>query len=301
MQTLKNVMLLLVLEPFIRVGLVHLVPDPGEVSAPLGHHFREVLTRRTDGWKRRQGRSLHHFLKLAEEETQRVIWMLPEAYQRRFIADQMPEADAEMTERVIAYFKRRAGADPYTLLQPLPAGEDGAQNQIFKGLSLEAALYVASLTGSIIHVDTEAHWAQLLRDAQPADSPCQSTWEPVRRALGEISFPVELDSQRVAGRIASGDRPPVRSLLLRLAESVAGAGGRAEPSVLAKHIRQARGQVEWTGKRASDSIFLPARLELHVPPAGFTRHEVQRLLVMFAGVTRPRSIPYALRLVFDEQ
>jgi len=27
---------------------------------------------------------------------------------------------------------------------------------------------------------------------------------------------------------------------------------------------------------------------------------VQRLLVMFAGATRPRSVPYALRLLFDE-
>jgi hypothetical protein len=45
---------------------------------------------------------------------------------------------------------------------------------------------------------------------------------------------------------------------------------------------------------------LNARLELHVPPAGVFRHEVQRLLVMFAGATWPRSVPYALRLVFDE-
>ena len=300
MQTLKNVMLLLVLEPFIRAGLVHLVPDPGEVSAPLGHHVREVLTRRTDGWKPPKGCGQQRFLKLAEEETWRVIWMLPEAYQRRFIADHMPEADAEMTDRLIAYFKRQAEADPYTLLQPLPPSKDGAQNQIFKGLSLEAALYVALLTGSIIHVDTEAHWAQLLKDAQPAGTPSQSTWEPVRRALGEISFPVELNSQRVAERIASGDRPPIRSLLRRLAESVSAPGGGPDPSVQAKRMRQARGKVERRWKRAGDSTLLPARLELHVPPEGFARHEVQRLLVMFAGVTRPRSIPYALRLVFDE-
>lgn len=300
MQSLKNVMLLLVLEPFIRAGLVHLVPDPGEVSAPLGHHVREVLTRRTDGWKPPKGGGLHRFLKLAEEETQRVIWMLPEEDQRSFIADHMPEADAEMTARLIAYFKRQAGADPYTLLQPLPAGKDSAQYQIFKGLSLEAALYVASLTGSIIHVDTEAHWAQLLKDAQPENAPSQSTWEPVRRALGEISFPVELNSQRVAERIASRDRPPIRSLLRRLAESVSASRDGAAPSVLVKHLRQARGKVERAGKRASDSTPLAARLELHVPPDGFARHEVQRLLVMFASVTRPRSIPYALRLVFDE-
>ncbi|MCY1216051.1 hypothetical protein D9M68_139660 [compost metagenome] len=300
MQTLKNVMLLLMLEPFIRAGLVHLVPDPGEVSPLLGQHIREVLTRRTDGWKPPEGDGLHRFRKIAEEDTQRVIWMLPEANQRRFIADHMPDADAEMTDRLIAYFKRQAEADPYTLLQPLLTGKDGAQNQIFKGLSLEAALYLASLTGSIIHVDTEEHWAQLLRDAQPAGTPSQSTWEPVRRALGEISFPVELNSQRVAERIASGERPPVRSLLRRLSESVSGPGAGLDPSVLAKRMRQARAKVERTGKRAGDSTPLPARLELHVPPAGFARHDVQRLLVMFAGVTRPRSIPYALRLVFDE-
>lgn len=300
LQTLKNVMLLLKLQRFIRAGLVHLVPDPGEVSAPLGHHVRGVLTRRTFGWKSPKGGGLHRFLKLAEEETHRVIWMLPEASQRDFIAAHMPDADAETTDRLIAYFKRQAEADPYTLLQPLPVGKDGAQNQIFKGLSMEAALYLASLTGSIIHVDSEAHWAQLLKDAQPAGMPSQCTWAPVQQALGEISFPVELNSQRVAERIASGDRPPIRSLLRRLAESVSAPGGGPSPTELAKHMRQARGKVERAGKRAGDSTLLPARLELHVPPAGFARHEVQRLLVMFAGVTRPRSIPYALRLVFDE-
>lgn len=300
MQTLKNVRLLLVLEPFIRAGLVHLVPDPGDVSAPLGNHVREVLTRRTDGWKPPKGRSLYRFLKLAKQETQRVIWMLPEASQRRLIADHMPEADAEMAAQLIAGFKRQAEADPYTLLQPLPAGRAGAQIQVFKGLSLEAALYVASLTGSIIHVDTEAHWAQLLMHAQPSGTQSQSTWGAVRQALSEISFPVELNSQRVAERINSDDRPPIGTLLRRLAGSVSASEGGADPRVLAKQMRQVRGKVERTGKCAGDSTLLHARLELHVPPAGFARHEVQRLLVMFAGVTQPRSIPYALRLVFDE-
>lgn len=299
MQTLKNVMLLLVLEPFIRAGLVHLVPDPGEVNASLGQHVREVLARRTAGWKPPRG-GLHRFLKLGEEETRRIVWMLPEASQRRYIAQHMPDADAEMTDQLIAYFKRQAEADPYTLLRPLPVGEAGAQYQIFKGLNLEAALYLASLTGSIIHVDTQAHWEQLLTDAQPAGAPSQRVWEPVRQALGEISFPVELNARRVAERLASSDRPPIRSLLRRLAEAVSVPGSGAAPTELAKQLRQARGKVERAEKRAGDSILLPARLELHVPQAGFGRHDVQRLLVMFAGATQPRSVPYALRLVFDE-
>ncbi|MDX8123094.1 DUF4238 domain-containing protein [Janthinobacterium sp. GMG2] len=300
MQTLKNVRLLLVLEPFIRAGLVHLVPDPGEVSAPLGHHVRDVLTRRTNGWKPPKSGGLYRSLKLAEEDTRRVIWMLPEADQRRVIADQMPEADAGMTDLLIAEFKCQAEADPYTLLQPVPVGKAGAQNQIIKGLSLEAALYAASLTGSIIHVDTEAHWVQLLKDAQPSYSPSQTIWEPVRQALGEISFPVELIAQRVAERINSDDRPPIGTLLRRLAESVSAPDGGAESSTLAKQIRQARGKVERTGKRELVSSLISVHLDLHVPLGGFARPEVQRLLVMFAGVTQPRSIPYALRLVFAE-
>lgn len=179
-------------------------------------------------------------------------------------------------------------------------GEAGAQYQIYKGLNLESALYLASLTGSIIHIDTQAHWEQLLKDAQPAGAPSQRAWAPVRQALGEISFPVDLNPRRVAERLSNGDRPPIRSLLRRLAGSVSAQGSGPAPTELAKHMRQARGKVERVGKRAGDSTLLLARLELHVPPAGFVRHEVQRLLVMFAGVTRPRSIPYALRLVFDE-
>lgn len=300
MQTLKNVMLLLVLEPFIRAGLVHLVPDPGEVSAPLGQHVQDVLTRRTDGQKPPKIGGLYRFLKLQEEDALRLILMLPEAYQRRLIANHRPKADSKMTDRIIADLKRQAEADPFTLLQPLPVGRADAQFQIRKELSLEAALYMAALTGSIIHVDTEANWSQLLMYAQPVSTQSQSTWEPVRRALREISFPVELNLQRVKERIDSDDRPPIRTLLRRLAKSISSPEDGADLSVLAKQMRQVRGKVERTGKSAGNSTLLLARLELHVPPVGFFRHEVQRLLVMFAGVTQPRSIPYALRLVFDE-
>lgn len=303
LQTLKNTVLLLVLEPFIRAGLVHLVPEPGEVSAPLGQHVREVLTQRTAGWKPPRG-GLHRLLKLGEDETRRMVWMLPEVSQRRYIAKHMPDADAAMTDKLIAYFKRQAQADPYTLLQPLPVGEAGAQYQIYKGLNLESALYLATLTGSVIHVDTEAHWEQLLKDAQPTGAPSQPAWAPVRQALAEITFPVEINARRVAEQIASGDRPPISSLLRRLAEAVTEPDNSPTPTALAKRLRQARGKVErkvdGKDKSTGDSLVLDARLELHVPPAGFSRHEVQRLLVIFGGATRPKSVPYALRLVFDE-
>lgn len=296
MQTLKNVMLLLKLEPFIRGGLVHLVPDPSEVSTLLGRHLREMITQRTVGWNPPKG-GLHRLLKLAEEETKRFFWMLPEESQRRHIAKHMTNADPALTDQLIKHFKHQAEEDPYTLLQPLIVGRDAAQSQFFKGLSLEATLYIAALTGSIIHVDTEAHWVQLLRDAHSAEATSQHRWAGVRQALGEISFPVETNWQRVVERVANGDRPPIRSLLRQLAKYAAVSECPIPPAKLAKRIRQARSRIE---RDEENGKFVTVHLDLHVPLGGFARHEVQRLLVMFAGVTRPCSVPYALRLVFNE-
>lgn len=186
------------------------------------------------------------------------------------------------------------------LLQPLPVGDAGAQFQTYKGLNLESAMYLATLTGSVIYVDTDAHWEQLLMDAQPAGAPPQHAWEPVRQALVEISFPVDQDSRKVAERLSIGEQPPIHLLLRRLAESVSKPGTGSTPLMLARQLRQARGKVERKAMSGDGNNILNARLELHVPPEGFFRHEVQRLLVMFAGATRPRTIPYALRLVFDE-
>lgn len=296
MQTLKNVLLLFKLEQYIRAGVVHLVPDPGEVCAPLGLHVREVLTHRTAGKPPNVG--LHKRLKLAEDETRRMIRMLPEDALRRHIRQHAPNANDAMVNQMVAHYRRQAEADPYILQQPLPVGKAGAQYQIYKSLNLESALYLATLTGSIIHVDTDAHWEQLLMDAQPAGASSQCAWEPVRQALAEITFPVDLDPLRVAKRLTHGDLPPINALLRRLADSVRSPGKGTTPQVLAKQLRQSRGKAERKGM--DDNNALSMRLELHVPPAGFFRHEVQRLLVMFAGATRHRSVPYALRLVFDD-
>jgi len=299
MQTLKNVLLLFKLEPYIRAGLVHFVPDPGEVCAPLGQHVRQVLTRRTTGWKPPKG-GLHQRLKLAEDEGRRMIRMLPEDSLRRHIAKHAPDAGDAMVDQMVAYFRSQAEADPYGLLQPLPVGEAGAQHQIYKGLNLESALYLATLTGSVIHVDTDAHWEQLLMDAQPAGAASQHVWAPARQALAAITFPVDLNAVRLAERLTKGERPPINALLRRLADSVASPVKGATPQALATQLRQARGKAEHKDPAIDDDNLLTARLVLHVPPAGFFRYEVQRLLVMFAGATRPHSVPYALRLVFDE-
>jgi len=52
-------------------------------------------------------------------------------------------------------------------------------------------------------------------DAQPAGAASQHTWAPVRQALAEITFPVDLNPVRVAGQLTDGELPPINALLRR--------------------------------------------------------------------------------------
>ncbi|MEZ0603257.1 hypothetical protein ACAX43_14060 [Paraburkholderia sp. IW21] len=49
-QTLKNVFLLFMLEPYIDAGYVHLIPDPGDFNNEFGRTAMKMAQQRTAGW-----------------------------------------------------------------------------------------------------------------------------------------------------------------------------------------------------------------------------------------------------------
>lgn len=194
---------------------------------------------------------------------------------------------------------RRTLEDPLALLQPLASGAGGSQYQIMKGLSLEAALYLATLTGSVLHTDTEAYWDQLTKYAQPADAPSDPEWQDVVQALGAIRFPVELDLERIADAHNKGTRSEIRSTFRRLLQALNAPRGDAKPAEIAQEVAAIGRTVEAAWSRTSQGRRATVRLQLHVPGAGFGRHEVQRLLIMFANSPRYRPVPLAFKLIFE--
>jgi hypothetical protein len=85
---------------------------------------------------------------------------------------------------------------------------------------------------------------------------------------------VDLNQRRVSERLSNGDRPPIPTLLRRLAHSLSVPSNGSTPHELAKRVRQARGKVERKARCPDNKNVLKARVELHVPPGGFFRHEV---------------------------
>jgi SEC-C motif len=103
-QTLKNVLLLLTLEPFIHAGFVHLIPDPGEFDPQFRASTLRLAKERTAGWK--PPKELAGWQKIiADDDHRRLMLRKPAASLRRSMREQMPQASEAKIEAVIAYAK----------------------------------------------------------------------------------------------------------------------------------------------------------------------------------------------------
>lgn len=292
-QTLKNVLLLLLLEPFLEIGCVHLIPDPGDINLLFGKQAREQAEQRTAGWKPSR-KSLERMHALGEDDHRRLTLMQPIDVQRRMVRQRMPELSETLVDAVVAQMQSELATDPYALLQPIAPGDAGAQYQIIKGYGLEAALYLASLTGSVIYTDVEAHWQQLLIHAQQGKMPPGEAWRPAVESLGTVSFPIELNAQPVLDVLRSGQHASMRPVLQRLAEVVRMPSSDLAPNEIARQLATAGKEVESRWATASGSPRLAGRVQLYIPTEGFHRHDVQRLLLMFGKAKAIHPIPLAL-------
>jgi hypothetical protein len=293
-QTLKNIVLLFQLEPFIDAGLVHLVPDPGDFNLAFGMSALEMATERTAGWH--PGDFDSGWLERAmKADTRRLMLQMPEeslrAVMRRGDFGPGPDADEDA---VIKYARQELADDPFALLQPLTS-----QMTYYKGFSLESALYVAVLSGSGIYTDMEAHWDQLHRFALERGKEQNKAWSHCLNLLQRVPFVLDLDNDTVLKGSLRGRLGAVRQTLRRLAQAVRNSADEARCAQLAAELEQAAEAIRNETAATVNPDRLLARLEMSVPASGFQRREVKRLLVTFGGERTGHPVPFALRVHFE--
>ena len=295
-QTLKNVFQLLVLEPFIQAGYVHLIPDPGDFNGQFGSSVLQMAKLRTAGWKP-DLKSMGHLKALADDDQKRFIRQLPDNALSRLIRQQMPKASDTKIESIIAHMKAELATDPFELLQPTQPREAGAQLLCFKGYSLESAMYLASLTGSVIYTDVQACWQQLHSCALHADRVPNTVWTSVVNSVGDIIFPIDIDPQTVHEALQAGRFGSVKSVLRRLIDAAQQSGGTPQPEHIALQFARAWQAMRGERARAANAPVRPrlaGKIELSVPSGGFECNEVRRLLLTFGRAKSVSPIPFAM-------
>lgn len=298
-QTLKNVLLLLVLKPFIQAGLVHLIPDPGDFNPQFGMTTLGLAEQRTAGWKP-SGNGLERLEALAKDDHRRLMLQLPNASLESLMRQHMPEATYRQLEEVIAFIKSEATADPYALLQPLELGETGAQLLCMKGYNLESAMYIASLTGACIYTDIDAHWQQLHMHAVSGDQFQNSAWKPVVDILRDVSFPIEMNANTLLNALRQARFASFRPVLRWISEAARQSSAEQYADHISKQLNKAAQGLQRDWANVPSSLRLIGRIQLSVPTSGFERNEVRRLLLTFGRAKSVHPVPYAMLIKLEE-
>ena len=299
-QTLKNVLLLLALEPFIDAGFVHLVPDPTDFS-DIRNVIWNLAEQRIGGKVEFGEKDLERNHALASDDLKRVTLALPDAALEGIIQRALPKLEAEQISQLISYMREQQQQDPLALLQALPQGEDGGQLLTVKGFNLETALFIAQATGAILYTDVRLHWEHLHKHATTNSALMASThWNPVNDSLKKLSFLIA-DSPEAGFHLRlNGKFDRIKYTLRNIQNTVyeQGEKGPSKGSVkkLVHELDAAKILLrkEWRrieNSQSNDNYL--GTLELSIPAGGFDLNTVRRLLLTYGRAKEIQGTPVA--------
>jgi hypothetical protein len=299
-QTIKNVLLLTILEPYIHAGLVHLLPDPTDFGG-LMHIVMDMAQERV-GKAEIDDKDMERFRLLQKDELTRATLGMPLDALRGLIKRTSPELSPEDIEQVTSYMKEQHKLDPLALLQDLPPGEDGAQLQTIKGFNLEVSLFLAKLMGAAIYTDTRVHWQHLHAHTSAGRGKTSSAWIPLVEKVKSARFmlggnPVADFELRMTDNLEG-----MRTSWREIAASIGANSGKQVPKKVIKELlkkfdtAESRMRREWRAIASTDASFPPfqGRVELSIPEHGFERATVERLLLTHGRAKKVVPTPMAM-------
>ena len=269
---MRNVFLLMVLEPDIRAGRIHLVPDPLDYDAGFRDEIKAISERAGDEVKLGPiDEALS--LTLSRDEMMRAIKRLPPAELKAYIKRRVPGDAEQMTEAeinsVVSMWKKEIEDDPLTLLDPLSSSDEGGEFHIQKGFARETGLYVATLTGSIVYTDSDTQWARLHETDGVHHYEPNPAAEEVSRCLDNLHIKVPTPTYH--HNVEPSDANETRTLLRRVAVALrAGAAIDVDAQATAAKAHQ-----------PEEDGSLIYKLRSSVPLNGFQRTDVSRLVLTF--------------------
>lgn len=163
-QTLKDVLLLLQLAPFIEAGIVNLIPDPCDFDYHLRKDTWSTAEKRLEHRQPdERGRDREKLETLFKDDFMRTLFGLPDENIKHQIKNAVPDITDKLLESSLNYVKKMRIMDPLALLQPTEPGKENAQYSISRfGPNLELNLFTAQTTGSFVYTDSTLRWEEIL-------------------------------------------------------------------------------------------------------------------------------------------
>jgi uncharacterized protein YchJ len=273
-QALKDILLMLKLEPYIGYGLINLIPDPSNFDLNLMKAMMDMATsRRGTVYSQRDIEALK---KMSIEDYLNSIHMMPRDVKiRSLISDfGMPE---DMAAQSIDALEANAEASPLTMLQPIQPGGDGQFMQFSMMPNYEMSLFVAQVTGSVIVTDSESRWTELQAAQHRKMGFVSYPWNAVYGKIGRIP----MDYRMLESYTKTQHHFTTARAVLKHADGLVLAG-KNDPEQLESLTESVTRLNRRLGQIDSDetAAFVNADCRILAPDGGIYDSKIQRLLAL---------------------
>ena len=298
-QTLKNIHVLLTLEPFIDAGFVNLFPDPCDFDIHLRGQIMDMAEERLSDIEI-DGNEKDLLMALAEDDLRRSLLALPRSAQRSTFAENLPENSDEELEQVLNHMAVMKKEDPLALLrEDLLSSDEGQLIMLSMAPNFELAMYIAQVTGSVIVTHSQFRWKELRQARYSAKNPDGTSLELIRDTVGALKHRLTADLSSTFHHRLNGPFAQARAALRRLVLAA-----RPTAGVIGDHVARELAYDLTAGfKKAIDGVELSAELsfqakiECLLPRDGLVHNNVQRLLLKSGSENHLECVAMAFLLV----
>lgn len=282
-QTLKHLMLLFTLEPFIGTGLINFFPDPCIFDQHLQRQmFDMVSERHADVSMSTEEQEFH--LRLARDDFSRTLYGLPRDQQLRQIEQAMPEMSPEDRGKLVDYMTEQQRGDPLALLQEDLFGSGGQMTTFSMTPNYEMSLFIAQVTGSIYVTSSQTRWGEIQHAAKGGD---RRWYDGICDSISDFDYAFGTDSNEIIRlRVESHSgafRKALRDINSRIkSKKEASHDQKAKKltTALSSGLNGIHAQL-----RSGDGLTLNGKMRFQAPSDAFVDNNVQRLLLK-SGSTR---------------
>lgn len=183
--TIKWILFVLPLSPWILDEHVILIPDPGDFDYKLRTETWNLAKVRSKNFSTNDIANDPQMKEYSESDFKRMWLATPTYAMKEKLKEHTPSMSDKEVDDMIKYIEKQKEQDPYFPTNP-------NENQTFglhthqTGGNLEMGLFISQLTGSYMYTDFNFRWKEI--ESVAKDGTDQNVWGPITQAFQKLDF-----------------------------------------------------------------------------------------------------------------
>ena len=296
-QTLKNIMLVFTLYPFIKKGYINFIPDPCIFNPHLRQQMSEMAKSRVN-LVSIDKKDIDILETLAKDDLQRLLSSLPRESLKSKLYEIYPAFKEKELEDSVDYMYKKRQEDPLALLQDNVYTKESGQ---FKIISLspnfEITLFLSQIMGAIPITDSKTRWNEIQMAQYREQGVVKYSWQAISKSLNELELAINILPKNVFRLREDGAFKKTRHVLKKIYLAVQSKYSIQIDEKLSKELTEAY-KDNFFEIKSKKEVQTKAKIAFSIPVGGILDKNIQRLVLMHGGKYCLKKV--ALASLFEE-